>query len=84
MENAKTIGVTIDADRHVRGVSRPHDSTRIVDVIVEAFVNATVGADLIDYSTLDPSRLEEWASSLDQASSALRKFKNQLTKELTR
>lgn len=79
---AKRIGVEITADRIVAR-TRHIDSTRVVEQAVLSAENVTAGVDLIDYSELDPERLDEWVSSLDRAIRDLQSFKRRLTKELT-
>lgn len=72
-------------DRHevLRGTRRL-DHNRIVDGFVTSV--AGVGGELfnlIDYSALDPDRIDDWVASLSESITTLTKLRNNLKKETT-
>lgn len=74
-------GIEVPADAVV-GKGRRHDSNRIMADLALAAENVTAGADLVDYSELDPTLLEEWIGSLSAAITSLTTIRRKI-RELT-
>lgn len=72
--------IDLPADRVMKGRHR-HDSNRIVEAIVIDAENLTTGINLIDFSSLDRTRLREWVRSLHGSKRALGLFHRRLIKE---
>lgn len=79
-EIAKVENIVIHADRAVRKTAR-HDANRIVDQMVTDADNLTADVALIDFSSLDASRLAGWIDSLSKSRHALGTFIRRLTEE---
>lgn len=79
-EIAKVENIVIHADRAVRKTAR-HDANRIVDQMVTDADNLTADVALIDFSSLDASRLAVWIDSLIKSRQALGSFIRRLTEE---
>lgn len=77
---AKVEGIVIHADRAVGKTTR-HDANRIVDQMVTDADNLTADVALIDFSSLDASRLAGWIDSLSKSRHALGTFIRRLTEE---
>lgn len=76
----RTLGIDVPADRAI-GKTHRHDSNRIVDQIVMDAANLTEGVNLIDFASLDPERLGEWADSLTASCKSINGFIKRLLKE---
>jgi hypothetical protein len=81
----KATGKTLVSDRPevLRGTRRL-DSNRIVEQTVRGAEPVGELLDLVDYSALDPTHLEEWVSSLSGSIKRLRRLQSDLEKELSR
>lgn len=79
---ARKNGIDVPADKSMAG-SRRIDSMRVMEATALSAENVTAGVDLINYEDLDPTRLDEWVSSLDRAIKSLTTLKRRLMKELT-
>ncbi len=64
--------------------TRHLNSNRIVEQTVRLVEQPESVMEMVDYTALDPTKLEEWISSLTESLSALRKLRNRLEKELFR
>lgn len=84
VEGCRTIlraeAIDVPADRAV-GVTKRHDSNRIVDQMVLDAENLTADVNLIEFDELDADRIGGWLDSLTQAHKSLRTFVNRLTQE---
>jgi hypothetical protein len=81
----KATGKTLVSDRPevLRGTRRL-DSNRIVEQTVRGAEPVGELLDLVDFSALDPTHLEEWVSSLSGSIKRLRRLQSDLEKELSR
>lgn len=75
---AKQRGIPIPADEVVGRVRRL-DSDHVVDQTVHTLAGVAIGLDtLIDYTALDPARLDEWAESVTTSLRRLNRFAREL------
>lgn len=79
---AKRLTIDIIADKTM-GVTRRHDSNRIIAETVHGLEGTRIALDLIDFSTLDKEQIEGWVSSLTDSIKALNGLKARLVKEQT-
>jgi hypothetical protein len=73
-------GIDVPADRVV-GKAKRHDSNRIVAQMVSDAENLAADVKLIDFSSLDRSRLMEWLRSLNESRDKFGAFIRRLMKE---
>jgi len=76
---ARQMGVTITADKTM-GRLRRHDPTRVIESIILDAENLTAGAELIDFTHLDPARIPEWLMTLRASARTLELFIRKLSK----
>jgi len=74
---AREFSIEIPADRIV-GRSRRIDSTHIVESTVTGLENTVTALAFIDWTEVDPSQQDEWATSLTDSISELRRFLKQI------
>jgi hypothetical protein len=83
-EGCRTIlraeSIDVPADRAV-GITKRHDSNRIVDQMVLDAENLTADVRLIEFGDLAPERIGAWLDSLHQSAKSLRSFIQRLTQE---
>lgn len=78
---ARDFDIEIPADKIV-GRSRRLDHTQILESTVYGLEDTVSAIRLIDYSEVDPAKANEWATSLTDSISELRRFLKQI-KEMT-
>lgn len=78
---AKENGITIPADKVMRGTRRINH-TKFVAETVSALEGLSSGLDVLDLKQVDPDQIEYWANSLKASLTALNRLKNDLLKEL--
>jgi ParB-like chromosome segregation protein Spo0J len=74
------LGVEVPADKAIGKIKR-HDSTRILEQIVNDAENLTDGAELINFSDIDRAQLPTWVRSLQVSRDKLGAFIRRLMKE---
>lgn len=79
---ARDNGIAIHADRVLRGTHRGFDHTSIVDKTVTSLAGVVAALELLNIQEVDPSRAEDWATSLSESMKKLRSFHAQI-KEMT-
>lgn len=78
---ARDFGIEIPADKAIRKTRR-HNSHRIASETVATLEGLAMGVRLINYDEIDPREAEQWAASLTDSLSELRRFHKQI-KETT-
>jgi ParB-like chromosome segregation protein Spo0J len=75
-------GITVPADAVV-GRSRTHDSNRIVEEAAITLEGLALSISLVEDATLDPARVEQWATSFESSLRSLNRFHKHM-KEMAR
>lgn len=79
-EIAKAEGIVIHADR-TTGKTHRHDANRIVSQMSMDAENLTSDVNLIEFSSLDPDRIEGWIESFTKSRQSLTAFIRRLAEE---
>jgi hypothetical protein len=77
----KKYSIKVPADRVV-GVTRRHDSNRIVRESIATLEGVVLGLELVNPDALDGPSLEDWAGSLTASIRALNRFNRQMKERL--